>query len=90
MDQTAWDENGDSKTAAQIQIGSQSVDVSDLLCTLQNTISTFKESLNAKDKQIQMLNDGLSDMTSALAAVQQTAAVAQALHAGTIQQQIKL
>ena len=68
----------------------QSVDVSDLLCTLQNTISTFKESLNAKDKQIQMLNDGLSDMTSALAAVQQTAAVAQALHAGTIQQQIKL
>lgn len=29
-------------------------------------------------------------MATALAAVQQTAAVAQALHAGTIQQQIKL
>ena len=25
-------------------------------------ISTFKESLNIKDKQIQMLNDGLSDI----------------------------
>lgn len=57
---------------------------------MTETISTFKESLNAKDKQIQMLNDGLSDMASALAAAQQNAAVAQALHAGTIQQQIKL
>lgn len=51
-------------------------------------ISTFKESLNAKDKQIQMLNDGLSDMTSALAPAQRTAA-ARALHAGTIQRRIK-
>ena len=52
-------------------------------------ISTFKESLNAKDKQIQMLNDGLSDITSALAAAQQTAAAARTLHAGTIQRRIK-
>ena len=51
-------------------------------------ISTFKESLNAKDKQIQMLNDGLSDMTSALAPAQRTSA-ARALYAGTIQRRIK-
>jgi hypothetical protein len=78
---------------SQTKIGNQSetnnTEVSDLLFTLQNTISMLQEQLNVKDQQIQMLNERLSDMTSALAVAQQTAAASQALHAGTIQQQIE-
>lgn len=78
---------------SQTKIGNQSetnnTEVSDLLCTLQNTISMLQEQLNVKDQQIQMLNERLSDMTSALAVAQQTVAASQALHAGTIQQQIE-
>ena len=79
----------DSQTKIGNQSETENIEVSDLLCTLQNTISMLQEQLNAKDQQIQMLNERLSDMTSALAAAQQTAAAAQALHAGTIQQQIE-
>lgn len=79
----------DSQTKIGNQSETENIEVSDLLCTLQNTISMLQEQLNVKDQQIQMLNGRLSDMTSALAAAQQTAAAAQALHAGTIQQQIE-
>ena len=79
----------DSQTKIGNQSETENIEVSDLLFTLQNTISMLQEQLNAKDQQIQMLNERLSDMTSALAAAQQTAAAAQALHAGTIQQQIE-
>lgn len=79
----------DSQTKIENQSETKNVEFSDLLCTLQNTISMLQEQMNVKDQQIQMLNERLSDITSALAATQQTAATAQALHAGTIQQQIE-
>ena len=41
-----------------------------------------------KDKQIEELNARLADVSSALVAAQQTAQVAQALHAGTLQQRL--
>lgn len=48
---------------------------------LQATIDTLQGQLEVKDRQIEKL-------TEALVAAQQTAATAQALHAGTIQQQL--
>ena len=56
-------------------------EVSDLVCVLQATIDTLQGQLEVKDRQIEKL-------TEALVAAQQTAAAAQALHAGTIQQQL--
>lgn len=41
-----------------------------------------------KDKQIEELNARLAESSAALVAAQQTAQAAQALHAGTIQQQL--
>ena len=55
--------------------------VCDLVCVLQATIDTLQGQLEVKDRQIEKL-------TEALIAAQQTAAAAQALHAGTIQQQL--
>ena len=52
-----------------------------LIAVLQATINTLQVQLEVKDRQIEQL-------TSALVAAQQTAAAAQALHAGTIQQQL--
>ena len=52
-----------------------------VVAVLQATIDTLQGQLEVKDRQIEKL-------TEALAAAQQTAAAAQALHAGTIQQQL--
>lgn len=52
-----------------------------ILEVLQTTIDTLQEQLRVKDRQIEQLS-------SALVAAQQTAQAAQALHAGTIQQQL--
>ena len=52
-----------------------------LRLVLQATIDTLQGQLEVKDRQIEKL-------TEALVAAQQTAAAAQALHAGTIQQQL--
>ena len=41
-----------------------------------------------KDRQIEQQAQTITRLTDALAAAQQTAAAAQALHAGTIQQQL--
>lgn len=46
------------------------------------------EQLAVKDKQIEELNARLAEVSSALVTAQQTAAAAQALHAGTMHQQI--
>ena len=59
----------------------QQVDLVDLVAVLQATIDTLQGQLEVKDRQIEQL-------TSALVAVQQTAAAAQALHAGTMHQQL--
>ena len=55
---------------------------------LQTTIDLLKEQLQVKDQQIAELNARLAEMSSALVLAQQTAQAAQALHAGTIQQQL--
>ena len=58
-----------------------------VVAVLQATIDTLQGQLSVKDQQIEELNARLAEGSSALLAAQQTAAAAQALHAGTIQQQ---
>ena len=69
----------ENKTQTKTQ--TENHEVSDLVCVLQATIDTLQGQLEVKDRQIEKL-------TEALVAAQQTAAAAQALHAGTIQQQL--
>ena len=59
-----------------------------VVAVLQATINTLQGQLSVKDQQIEELNARLAEVSSALLAAQQTAEAAQALHAGTIQQQI--
>ena len=66
---------------SQTKTQTENHEVGDLVCVLQTTIDTLQEQLEVKDRQIEKL-------TEALVAAQQTAAAAQALHAGTIQQQL--
>ena len=63
-------------------------EVGDLVCVLQATIDTLQGQLVVKDRQIEQQAQTITRLTDALAAAQQTAAAAQALHAGTIQQQL--
>ena len=60
----------------------------EVLAMLQGELDRKSEQLAVKDKQIEELNARLAEVSSALVAAQQTAQAAQALHAGTIQQQI--
>lgn len=53
----------------------------DIVCVLQATINTLQDQLQEKDKQIASLTAALENTTQALNA-------AQALHAGTMQQQL--
>ena len=75
----AFSEKSQTEIENQTQI--ENHEVSDLVCVLQATIDTLQGQLEVKDRQIEKL-------TEALVAAQQTAAAAQALHAGTIQQQL--
>lgn len=59
-----------------------------LIAMLQGELDRKSEQLAVKDKQIEELNARLAEVSSALVAAQQTAQAAQALHAGTIQQQL--
>lgn len=59
-----------------------------LISMLQKELDHKNEQLSVKDKQIEELNARLAEISSALVAAQQTAQAAQALHAGTIRQQI--
>ena len=79
----AFSEKSQTEIENQSQTKSQTEnhEVSDLVCVLQATIDTLQRQLEVKDRQIEKL-------TEALVAAQQTAAAAQALHAGTIQQQL--
>ena len=79
----AFSEKSQTEIENQSQTKSQTEnhEVSDLVCVLQATIDTLQGQLEVKDRQIEKL-------TEALVAAQQTAAAAQALHAGTIQQQL--
>ena len=53
-----------------------------------NALVVAQNIITQKDKQIEELNARLAEVSSALVAAQQTAQAAQALHAGTIQQQL--
>lgn len=59
-----------------------------IITVLQATIDTLQGQLAVKDKQIEELNARLAETSAALVAAQQTAQAAQALHAGTIQQNL--
>lgn len=56
--------------------------------TVDALISILQGELNLKNKQIEDLTAANKDLTSALLAAQQTAAHAQALHAGTMRTQL--
>ena len=59
-----------------------------LIAMLQSELEHKNQQLEVKDEQIRELNARLAEVSSALVAAQQTAQAAQALHAGTIQQQL--
>lgn len=59
-----------------------------VISVLQATIDTLQGQLEVKDRQIDQQAQTITRLTDALAAAQQTVAAAQALHAGTIQQQL--
>lgn len=63
-------------------------EVDGVISVLQATIDTLQGQLEVKDRQIEQQAQTITRLTDALAAAQQTAAAAQALHAGTIQQQL--
>ena len=79
----SFSEKSQTEIENQTQTKSQTEnhEVSDLVCVLQATIDTLQGQLEVKDRQIEKL-------TEALVTAQQTAAAAQALHAGMIQQQL--
>ena len=60
----------------------------DLMAVLQATIDTLQGQLEVKDRQIEQQAQTITRLSDALVAAQQTAAAAQALHAGTIQKQL--
>lgn len=66
----------------------KTAEVDGVISVLQATIDTLQGQLEVKDRQIEQQAQTITRLTDALAAAQQTVATAQALHAGTIQQQI--
>lgn len=73
---------------SQTKTQTENHEVGDLVCVLQATIDTLQGQLEVKDRQIEQQAQTITRITDALAAAQQTAVAAQALHAGTIQQQL--
>ena len=62
--------------------------VDGVISVLQATIDTLQGQLEVKDRQIEQQAQTITRLTEALATAQQTTQAAQALHAGTIQQQL--
>ena len=73
---------------SQTKTQTENHEVGDLVCVLQATIDTLQGQLEVKDRQIEQQAQTITRLTDALAAAQQTAVAAQALHAGTIQQEL--
>ena len=73
---------------SQTKTQTENHEVGDLVCVLQATIDTLQGQLEVKDRQIEQQAQTITRLTDALAAAQQTAVAAQALHAGTIKQQL--
>ena len=63
-------------------------EVDGVISVLKATIDTLQGQLEVKDRQMEQQAQTIIRLTDTLAAAQQTAAAAQALHAGTIQQQL--
>lgn len=86
----AFSEKSQTEIENQSQTKTQTENhkVGDLVCVLQATIDTLQGQLEVKDRQIEQQAQTITRLTDALAAAQQTAVAAQALHAGTIQQQL--
>lgn len=66
----------------------KTAEVDGVISVLQATIDTLQGQLEVKDRQIEQQAQTITRLTDALAAAQQTAAAAQALHAGTMKQQL--
>lgn len=81
-------ENPVSDEQSQTKSQTANHEVCDLVCVLQTTVDTLQAQLAVKDVQIRELNARLAECSTALLAAQETARAAQALHAGTIQQQL--
>ena len=62
--------------------------IASMLQRWQGVLAAVQGQLEVKDRQIEQQAQTITRLTDALAAAQQTAAAAQALHAGTIQQQL--
>ena len=62
--------------------------VDGMIAILQATIDTLQGQLEVKDRQIEQQTQTITRLSDALVAAQQTAAAAQALHAGTMHQQL--
>ncbi len=82
LEKTKTENANQSQTKTQ----TENHEVGDLVCVLQATIDTLQGQLEVKDRQLEQQAQTITRLTDALAAAQQTAAAAQALHAGTIQQ----
>lgn len=82
-------ENG-NQFANQTETSSRTAnhEVSDLVSVLQATVTVLQEQLQVKDQQIAQQAQTIERLSDALVAAQQTAAAAQALHAGTIRHQL--
>lgn len=80
------DEQSQTINANQSQTANH--EVCDLVGVLQTAVDTLQAQLAVKDVQIRELNARLAECSTALLAAQETARAAQALHAGTIQQQL--
>lgn len=61
-----------------------------MIAVLQATIDTLQGQLEVKDRQIEQQTQTITRLSDALVSAQQTAAAAQALHAGTLQQRFLL
>lgn len=71
--------------APSTQKKEKTAEVDGMISVLQSTIDALQGQLEVKDRQIEQQAQTITRLTDALAAAQQTAAAAQALHAGTIQ-----
>lgn len=81
-------ENSVSDEQSQTKSQTANHEVCDLVGVLQTTVDTLQAQLAVKDEQIRELNARLAECSTALLAAQETARAAQALHAGTMQQQL--
>ena len=82
------DRSNGAHTARSIGAVPEQSQEAGVVAVLQATIDMLQGQLAVKDRQIEELNARLAEVSSALLAAQQTAATAQALHAGTIKQQL--